>query len=97
MAYVISHFFPAGTREQYEAVMVALNGTLGVIPKGQLLHVAGPVPGGWQVIAVQESKESWDAFMAERFAPRMREGIAGGFTAPPQGLEFATTHVFDPA
>jgi hypothetical protein len=35
--------------------------------------------------------------MAERFAPRMREGIAGGFTAPPQGLEFATTHVFDPA
>jgi hypothetical protein len=94
MAYVISHFFPAGTREQYEAVMAALNGKLGVIPKGQLLHVAGPVPGGWQVIAVQESKETWDVFMAERFAPRMREGIAGGFTAPPQGLEFATTHVF---
>lgn len=94
MAYVISHFFPEGTREQYEAVMAALNGSLGVIPKGQLLHVAGPVPGGFQVIAVQESKESWDTFMAERFTPRMRAGIADGFSSPPTALEFVTSHMY---
>lgn len=97
MAYVISHFFPEGTRAQYESVMTALNGRLGVIPKGQMLHVAGPVPGGFQVIAVHESKASWEAFMAETFAPRMREGIAGGFTAPPRALEFVATHVYEPA
>jgi hypothetical protein len=95
MAYVISHFFPGGTREQYEAGMIALNGRLGVIPEGQILHVAGPAPGGWQVIAVQESKESWDRFVSERFGPIMGKGIPGGFTAPPTELEFAATHLFD--
>lgn len=94
MAYVISHFFPGGTKEQYEAVMVALNGKLGVIPQGQILHVAGAVPGGWQVTAVQDSKESWDAFMTEHFIPRMSKGIPGGFTAPPTELEFAATHIY---
>lgn len=75
--------------------MTALNGRLGVIPEGQILHVAGPVPGGFQVIALQESKESREAFMAECFAPRMREGVAGGFSAPPHALEFVTTHVYE--
>jgi hypothetical protein len=65
MPYVISHFFPGGTAQEYEAVMVALNGRLGTIPEGQMLHVAGPVPGGFHVIVVQESKESWDKFMTE--------------------------------
>jgi hypothetical protein len=97
MAYVISHFFADGTREQYESVMTALNGRLGIIPSGQILHVAGPVPGGFQVIAVHESKESWENFMSECFAPRMRDGIAGGFTAPPRALEFAATHVYEQA
>jgi hypothetical protein len=94
MAYVISHFFPGGTREQYEAAMIALNGKLGVIPNGQILHVAGPAPGGWQVIAVQESQGSWDAFMTDRFIPVMSKGVAGGFTAPPTELEFDATHLY---
>jgi hypothetical protein len=94
MSYVISHFFPGGTAEQYEAGMIALNGKLGKIPDGQLLHVAGPVPGGFQVIAVQESKESWDRFMSDTFAPIMGKGIPGGFSAPPTELEFQATHVY---
>jgi hypothetical protein len=94
MAYVISHFFPGGTREQYEAAMIALNGRLGLMPQGQILHVAGPVPGGWQVTAVQDSKASWDAFMENRFVPVMSRGVPGGFTAAPTELEFAATHVY---
>jgi hypothetical protein len=94
MPYVISHFFPEGTAEQYEAVMIAMNGKLGRIPDGQIIHVAGPVPGGFQVIAVQQSKESWDAFMTNTFLPLIAEGIEGGFPLPPQGLEFETSHVF---
>lgn len=38
MAYGISHFFPEGTREQYEATMIAMNGELGVIPDGQIFQ-----------------------------------------------------------
>ena len=94
MSYVISHFFPGGTAEQHEAVMVALNGKLGTIPDGQILHVAGPVPGGFQVIAVQDSKESWDRFLAETFVPIMGKGIAGGFDAPPTEVEFEATHLY---
>ena len=66
MAYVISHFFPGGTKEQYEAAMIALNGELGVIPKGQILHVAGPVPGGWQVTAGQKFDTQARMFLAKR-------------------------------
>lgn len=94
MPYVISHFFPGGTAVQYEAVMIALNGGLGSIPEGQIVHFAGPVPGGFQVIAVQESKESWDRFVSETFAPMMGKGIAGGFEAPPAELAFRTTHAY---
>jgi hypothetical protein len=94
MPHVISHFFPGGTVEQYEAAMIALNGTLGAIPDGQILHVAGPVPGGFHVIAVQETKESWDKFLTGTFAPIMGRGIPGGFTAPPTELEFEATHFY---
>lgn len=94
MPYCITHFFPGGTKEQYEAVMVAINGALGVIPEGQIFHVSGPVPGGWQVIAVQDSKESWDAFVAERFLPIMGQGVDGGFTTPPTETEFEIEHFF---
>jgi len=57
MACGISHHFPDGTKEQYEATMIAMNGELGVIPDGQILHAAGPAPGGWQVVAVHDRDE----------------------------------------
>ncbi|WP_424930255.1 hypothetical protein [Amaricoccus tamworthensis] len=94
MAYVISNFFPTGTAAQYETAMLAMNGEPGRIPDGQIAHVAGPVPGGFQVIAIQESKESWDRFMTEVFAPVMGRGIEGGFTAPPTEMEFEATHFY---
>ncbi len=94
MAYVISHFFPSGTVAQYEAAMLAMNGQIGRIPDGQIIHAAGPVPGGFQVIAIQESRESWDRFMTEVFTPVMGRGVEGGFTAPPTELEFEATHFY---
>lgn len=58
MKYGISHFFPGGTKAQYEAIMVAMNGKLGAIPKGQIFHAAGPTPGGWQITAIQAQDPS---------------------------------------
>jgi hypothetical protein len=94
MPYVISHFFPSGTAAQYEAAMRAMNGDLGRIPDGQISHVAGPVPGGFQVIAIQDTKESWDRFVSEVFAPVMSQGVEGSFAAPPTELVFEATHFF---
>ncbi|MXQ06787.1 hypothetical protein GQ651_02900 [Alphaproteobacteria bacterium GH1-50] len=94
MPYVISHFFPSGTAAQYEAAMKAMNGELGRIPDGQIAHVAGPVPGGFRVIAIQGSKENWDRFMNEVFATVMGRGVEGSFIAPPTELKFEATHFY---
>ena len=32
------------------------------LPDGQIFHAAGESSGGWTIIAVHESKESWEAF-----------------------------------
>ena len=94
--YGIIHFFPLGTKVQYEAVMTAMNGKLGAIPKGQMFHAAGPAAGGWQIVAVQESKESWDRFMRDVFVPLVTKGIPGGFTSPPTETTFDVSHLYRP-
>jgi hypothetical protein len=94
MAYGISHFFPGGTAEQYEATMVAMNGELGVIPEGQIFHAAGPARGGWQIVGVHDTKESWDRFVETVFTPVIAKGIPGGFTTPPTETVWDVTHFY---
>ncbi len=83
MAYGVVHFFPGGTREQYEASIAAVHPADG-LPEGQVFHAAGSSPGGWTIMAVHDSKESWEQFRDSILMPRMQQGIAGGFTSPPQ-------------
>lgn len=33
------------------------------LPEGQLYHAAGPSPGGWSIIAIHDSKETWQNFL----------------------------------
>ena len=84
MAHGIVHHFPGGTKEQYEASIAAVHPSDGGLPDGQIFHAAGPSTGGWTVMAVHESKESWERFRDGILAPRMQQGITVGFTAPPQ-------------
>ena len=88
MAYAIVHHFPGGTKEQYEATVTAAHPSRSVLPKGQLTHVAGPSAGGWTVVVVYESKESWERFRDGVLIPKMKAGIKGGFAAPPQETGF---------
>jgi hypothetical protein len=88
MAYAITHYFPGGTKEQYEASIAAVHPSRKSLPKGQILHVAGPSAGGWTIVAVHESKESWERFRDDTLMPQMKKGINGGFTAPPQETAF---------
>jgi hypothetical protein len=83
MAYGIVHFFPGGTSGQYEASIAAVHPSDGSLPDGQIFHAAGASPGGWTIMAVHESQESWESFRDDILMPKMQQGIDGGFEAPP--------------
>jgi hypothetical protein len=84
MAYGIIHHFPGGTQANYEASIAAVHPDAHTLPDGQILHLAGAVDGGWTIVAVHESKESWEAFRDNILGPRLAAGIDGGFPTPPQ-------------
>jgi hypothetical protein len=83
-AYGVVHFFPGGTKEQYEASIAAVHPGEGQMPEGQNFHAAGASAGGWTIVAVHDSKESWEKFRNEILLPRMQAGIEGGFTSQPE-------------
>ena len=87
MAFGIVHHFPGGTKENYEASISAVHPGPGQLPDGQIFHAAGASPGGWTIMAVHESKESWERFRDDILMPRMQAGIDGGFEAPPEETE----------
>ena len=89
MAYAVVHHFPGGTKEQYEASIAAVHPGKGVLPKGQIFHAAGPSAGGWTIVAIHDSKESWEQFRDTILMPKMQQGIQGGFPTPPQETAFA--------
>ena len=83
MAYGIVHFFPGGTKAQYEAALAAVHPNRKTLPKGQIYHAAGPSGGGWTIIAIHDSKKSWEQFRDKILMPKLRAGVPGGFTTPP--------------
>lgn len=88
MAYGIVHFFPGGTKEQYEASIGAVHPDGRTLPPGQVYHAAGPSAGGWTVVAIHESKASWERFRDQVLMPKLQQGVKGGFTTPPQEQAF---------
>ena len=81
MAYVMTHFWPGATEEQYRATLAAVH-PQGGLPPGQTHHVAGPTDGGFLVVAVWDSKDSADTFTSGTLMPAMP--VAGGFSGAPQ-------------
>src|SRR5207248_6017241 len=61
MAFGIIHYFPGGTKENYEASIAAVHPANG-LPDGQIFHAAGASPDGWTIVAVHESQQSWEKF-----------------------------------
>ncbi len=88
MAYGIIHHFPQGTEEQYEASLAAVHPSRDRLPDGQVFHAAGASAGGWTIVAIHDSKESWERFRDGVLMPRMQQGIPGGFTTPPEETTF---------
>ncbi len=89
MAYAIVQKFKGGTKEQYEASLAAVHPKGSGLPEGQIFHTAGPsVDGYWTIVAVHESKASWERFRDNILMPRLKEGVKGGFTSPPEETAF---------
>ena len=88
MAHCIMHFFAGGTKDQYEASLAAVHPDRKTMPAGQIYHVAGPSAGGWTVIAIHDSKASWERFRDDVLVPRLQQGVKGGFASPPQETAF---------
>jgi len=86
MTFGVIHHFPGGTQENYEASIAAVHPATG-LPTGQIFHAAGASPGGWTIMAVHESKQSWESFRDDILTPRMQAGIPGGFPTPPEETE----------
>jgi hypothetical protein len=86
MAYAIVHHFPGGTKEQYEASLAAVHPGPDQLPEGQSFHAAGPTEGGWTILAVHDSQESWEQFRDSILLPKMEAGIDGGFASPPEEM-----------
>jgi hypothetical protein len=88
MAFGVVHTFAGGTGEQYAASIAAVHPGDGSLPDGQIFHAAGPSAGGWTIVAVHDSQESWQRFRDDILMPRLAQGVEGGFTAPPQETTF---------
>ncbi len=78
MAYLLTHFWPNGTEEQYRTTVAAVHPAEG-LPPGQTYHAAGPTDGGYLVAAIWNSKGDADAFVQEK----LMTPIEGGFQGAP--------------
>ena len=88
MAYGVVHQFAGGTEAQYHASIAAVHPSDGSLPAGQQFHAAGPSADGWTIVAIHDSKASWEAFRDGTLMPRMQAGIEGGFAGPPAETSF---------
>jgi hypothetical protein len=88
MSYGVVHTFAGGTADQYAASIAVVHPADGSLPDGQIFHAAGPSSGGWTVVAIHDSQESWERFRDGTLMPAMAQGIEGGFAGPPTETTF---------
>ena len=91
MPFLMTHFYPGGTAEQYDVVLGAVHPD-GLLPAGQLSSAAGPCEGGWVISAIWESRQAFETFVTDRLMPAL-SGVEGGFvTAPEEHLAELTLY-----
>jgi hypothetical protein len=89
MAYGVVHRFTGETKEQYEASLAAVHPNGGRdLPEGQIFHAAGPSQEGSTIVAIHDSRDSYERFRDDTLMPRLQAGIEGGFASPLQETTF---------
>lgn len=72
MAIEMRQELPGLTSEQAAAVAAQVNGIATTVP-GFIAHASGPIPGGYHVTELWESREAFERFSAEVVVPLMRQ------------------------
>jgi hypothetical protein len=72
--------------ERYERFAAAFEGTT---PEGLILHAAGPTEEGYRIIAVWESEEAWQRFLADRLGT----AVDGAAEVPPVFRALRPAHI----
>jgi hypothetical protein len=81
MAYLLEHFWPGGTADQYRTTVKAVHPS-DRLPEGQTFHAAGPTDGGFLITSVWDSRKSADRFVQGVLLARMP--VEGGFEGRPE-------------
>jgi hypothetical protein len=80
MAYLLTHFWPGGTEEQYRATVSAATAAAGG-PPPEKIHAAGPTEGGFLIAAIYDSKASCEEFVQKLMSAMP---VEGGLVGPPE-------------
>jgi len=81
MAFLLTHFWPGGAKDQYRTMIAPVHPP-GGLPDGQIQHAAGPTEGGYLIAALWDSKESSDRFVRDVLLASLP--LDGGFEAQPE-------------
>jgi hypothetical protein len=100
MAIGVLMTMPETTQEQYERINEHIFGHYPMVrsdvPKGLILHSAGPVPEGWYVYDVWETKQDFQRFGRERIEPAVSAVTGRDFgEVAPQFYELANYYLPD--
>ena len=80
--------FPGGTKDQYEAARAQIWPPGGRMPEGMAHHIAGATDDGWVVVALWDSRESYERFRDDRLIPVLQGMGEAGLPSPPQTTTF---------
>jgi hypothetical protein len=82
MAVAFIHQVPGLSQEQYEAIVKEANSHGS--PPGSIMHLAGPMEGGWRIVDVWDAPESAAAFYGgEAFQGALQRHGTGSEAHPP--------------
>ena len=90
MALTVILELPGVTQQQYDQVIDRITPDR-KSPQGQILHVGGPIEGGWCVVDVWESQEAFERFLQQKLIQAMQE--AG--MPPPQRKVFPVYNMIE--
>jgi hypothetical protein len=86
--YGITNYFKGGTKEQYDATVKAVHPDGGKgLPAGQTYHAAGATDDGWAVVAIWDSKATWEKFRDGTLVPTLGS-LDGALPGPPTEMAF---------
>lgn len=94
MAFARLALFPGGTQANHQAIVEGL-GDSQDNADGRILFAAGPVPDGWQIIQVWESRTAMEKWVEDNLGEAFAKAGSRGYPAPPLITDLELTDLLD--